>query len=274
MILLSVTIHMFQWHETKLKMGLNSTHPVYQGCNSKLRNKLKTLWTKWIAKKNGSELQLDLLFAQDDQTPVTIHILESDTSVRSPNMGQMRLEIVAPQAFNQITSQQDVETHLYHARGLDLGKITRNGFHLGFFYEGTCLIISSVRVYYMKCPELTVNQTSFGVTLAGSDWIRGECVDGAEEVSTPKIKCESNGHWGAMQGFCVCGAGYQTEGNTCKGQSMFAGSSLLNIYAYESFECVINRTSIPSQSKLVSSFAYHHWVPCAVWMFLPLTLAA
>ncbi|MCJ8731698.1 hypothetical protein PDJAM_G00202490 [Pangasius djambal] len=201
------------WQEIKLKLGLASAHAVYQGCYSKLKNTLKTLWTKWIAKKDAHELQLDLLFAQDDQIPLTILLLESDTPVERPHTGQMRQEIVAPQAFTQ---PQDVETHLYHARGLDLGKITRNGFHLGFSYSGSCVLISSVRVFYMKCPGLTVNQTSFGGASAGSGWIRGQCVDGAEEVSTPKIKCESNGQWGAMQGFCVCGAGYQTEGNMCK----------------------------------------------------------
>lgn len=203
-------------------MGLAWIHPVYQGCNSKLTNTLKTLWTEWIAKKDASELQLDLLFAQDDQIPMTIHLHESDTPVTNPNTLQMRQQIVAQQAFIQRTSQRDVETHLYHAQGLDLGKITRNGFHLGFSYEGSCMIISSVRVYYMKCPELTVNQTSFGATSAGSDWLGGKCVDGAEEVSSPKIKCQSNGQWGEMQGFCVCGAGYQTEGNTCTGKSMFS----------------------------------------------------
>ncbi|KAB5579487.1 hypothetical protein PHYPO_G00195610 [Pangasianodon hypophthalmus] len=204
------------WEEIKLKLGLASAHTVYQGCHSKLKNTLKTLWTKWIAKKDAHELQLDLLFAQDDQIPLAILLLESDTPVEHPHPGQKRQEIVAPQAFIQSAGLQDVETHLFHAQGLDLGKITRNGFHLGFSYSGSCMFISSVRVFYMKCPGLTVNQTSFRGASAGSGWIRGQCVDGAEEVSTPKIKCESNGQWSVMQGFCVCGAGYQTEGNVCK----------------------------------------------------------
>lgn len=178
------------------------------------------MWTKWIEKKDANELQLDLLFAQDDQTPVTILVLESDVPVENPHTGQMRKETVAPQAFIQANKVQDVETHLYHAQGLNLGKIRRNGFHLGFSYDGSCMFISSVRVFYMKCPGVTVNQTSFGEASAGSGWVQGFCVDGAEEVSTPKIECKSNGQWGVMQGFCDCGPGYQREGNMCKGQSM------------------------------------------------------
>lgn len=217
-----VTNHLFQWQETRLKLGLDLAHSVYQGCDSKLNNTLKTLWTNWIAKKDAHELQLDLLFAQDDKTPVTIQLLESDIPVESPRRGQMRQETVAPQAFTQATTSQDVETHLYHAQGLDLGKITTKGFHLGFSYRGSCMFISSVRVFYMKCPGLTVNQTSFGGASAGSGWIRGQCVSGAEEVSTPMIECKPNGQWGEMQGFCVCGGGYQTDGNMCKGQRMLS----------------------------------------------------
>lgn len=180
------------------------------------------MWTKWIAKKDAHELQLDLLFAQDDKTPVTIQLLESDIPVERPRTGQTRQEIVAPQAFTQHTRPQDVETHLHHAQGLDLGKITKKGFHLGFSYKGSCMFISSVRVFYMKCPGLMVNQTSFGGASAGSGWIRGQCVTGAEEVSTPMIECKFNGQWGEMQGVCVCGAGYQTGGNMCKGQRMLS----------------------------------------------------
>lgn len=205
-----------QWQKIKLKLGL--AQYVYQGCNSKLKNTQKTLWTTWIDKKDAQELQLDLIFAQDDQIPVTVLLLESDTPVEHPHSELIRQQVVAPQAFTQPTKPQDVETVLCHAKGLALGKITRNGFHLGFSYEGSCMIISSVRVFYMKCPGLTVNQTSFEGASTGSGWIRGQCVDGAKEVSTPRMQCESNGHWGVMQGFCVCGAGYQTEGDMCKGQ--------------------------------------------------------
>ncbi|KAK2860618.1 hypothetical protein Q7C36_004784 [Tachysurus vachellii] len=204
------------WKKTKLKLGLPSAHFVYQGCDAKLKNTLKTLWTKWIAKKDAKELQLDLLFAQNDREPVIIYLLESDKPVERPRAGQMRKQSVASQAFINSGSLQDIETYLYHAQGLDLGKITKNGFHLGFSYSGSCMFISSVLVFYMKCPELTVNQTHFGATSAGSEWIRGKCVDGAEEVSTPKIECKSNGQWGGMQGFCACRAGYQKEGNICK----------------------------------------------------------
>lgn len=218
--MLTIITYIFQWQETQLKLGFASSHTVYQGCDTKLKNLQKTLWTKWIAKRDAHELQLDLLFAQNDRIPVIIQLMESDIPVEHPRTGQKQKQTVAPQAFHKSSSLKEVEKHLYHAQGLDLGKITRNGFHLGFSYSGSCMIISSVRVFYTKCPGLTVNQTSFKAVSAGSGWLRGQCVDGAEEGSTPEIECKSTGQWGEMQGFCVCGAGYQTEGNLCKGQMM------------------------------------------------------
>lgn len=206
----------------KLKLGLPSAHHVFQGCDAKLNNTLKTLWIDWIAKKDAQKLRLDLLFAQNDKIPVRIHILESDIPAENLRTGPERAETVAPQAFTISSSLQDLETYLYNARGLDLGTITKNGFYLSFTYSGSCMFISSIRVFYMKCPELTMNQTRFGAVSAGSELITGQCVDGAEEVSTPKIVCKSNGEWSEMQGFCVCGAGYQTEGNICKGQRIFS----------------------------------------------------
>ncbi|KAM9501606.1 ephrin type-A receptor 7 [Clarias gariepinus] len=208
------------WEKIQLKLGLASVHPVYQGCNPKYQNQSKTLWTKWIAKKDANKLRLDLLFAQNDQSPVTILLLESDEPVKHPLNGRMQQQVVAPQAFTQPNKPQDLETHLHHAQGLDLGKVTRNGFHLGFFYNGSCMLISSVRVFYLKCPELTVNQTIFGEASEGSSWISGRCVDGAKAISTPQIECESNGQWGVMKGLCICGAGYQTEGSMCKACGM------------------------------------------------------
>ncbi|KAK3567425.1 hypothetical protein QTP86_019839 [Hemibagrus guttatus] len=191
-------------------------------------------------------LQLDLLFAQNDEIPVSIHLLESDIPVEHPRTGQKRDQTVAPKAFTKSSSPQDLETHLYNAQGLDLGKITKNGFHLGFSYSGSCMVISSIHVFYMKCPGSTMNQTRFEAMSAGSGWIRGQCVDGAEAVSTPKIECKSNGEWGEMQGFCVCGAGYQTEGNICKA----CGSGTYKA-ANDSGECQL----CPSNSRTSSEGA-------------------
>ncbi|XP_072542976.1 ephrin type-A receptor 4-A isoform X2 [Salminus brasiliensis] len=206
------------WQETSMRLGRDTAHTLYQGCNSKFKNQQKTLWTTWLPRQDAHELLLDLQIAQDDQTPVIIQILESDTPVARPNSGQQRYEVVAPSSFALKGSLdlKDVEEHLYHAQNLNLGKFSQKGFHLGFSYSGPCMFISSVRLFYMKCPGFVESQASFGEASAGSGLSRGQCVDGAEEVSTPKTECRSNGTWGVLQGSCVCTAGYQAEANMCK----------------------------------------------------------
>ncbi|XP_036453728.1 tyrosine-protein kinase receptor TYRO3 [Colossoma macropomum] len=200
------------WQETKLKLGQGSAHLVYQGCENKFTNQPKTLWTTWFPKKNAHEVLLNLQFTQNDQTPITVLLLEADEPVDSFDLEQRRQEVVAPSAFQ---TAKHVEEHLY-TQDLNLGKISRKGFYLGFSYSGSCVFLSSVRLFYLRCPGFTMNQTSFREVSAGSGLSRGQCVDGAEEISTPEMECLSNGTWSGLQGSCVCRAGYQAEGNICK----------------------------------------------------------
>ncbi|KAI4900974.1 hypothetical protein NFI96_011877 [Prochilodus magdalenae] len=203
------------WEKVRLKLGPGPVHYVYQGCNPNFKSQLTTLWTTWLPRKDAHELLLNLQFAQDDRTPVTILLLETDEPVVSFDTKQRGQEVVAPSPFNQITEPKDLEEHLY-AEDLNLGKISKTGFHLGFSYSGSCMLINAVRLFYTRCPGFTMNQTSFEESSAGSGLSRGQCVDGADEVSTPKMECQSNGTWGLLQGSCVCGAGFQAEGNICQ----------------------------------------------------------
>ncbi|XP_076829000.1 ephrin type-A receptor 7 isoform X2 [Brachyhypopomus gauderio] len=204
------------WQEINMKLGLDFAHSVYQGCEGKYKNKMKSLWTTWIPRKDAHEILLDLNIAQDDQTPVNVELLESDRPVQSPAFQQGGLEVVAPHAFPYPVTPADMAQHLYHAQGLHLGKISKNGFHLGFHYSGSCMFISSVRIFYMKCPGFTRNQTNFGEASAGSGWNEGQCVHGAEDLSGPKMECQSNGEWGALHGSCICLPGFQEEGDICQ----------------------------------------------------------
>ncbi|XP_026873014.2 tyrosine-protein kinase receptor TYRO3 isoform X2 [Electrophorus electricus] len=234
------------WQEIKMKLGQDFSHSVYQGCNVHFKNKLKTLWTTWVPRKDAHELLLDLHIAQDDQTPVTVELLESDKPVKSPSLRQRGLEVVAPSAFPDRATPVVVAEHLYHAHGLHLGKISKKGFHLGFSYSGSCMLISSVRIFYVKCPGYIRNQTSFEEASAGSGWNHGHCVDGAEEVSGPKMECQSNGEWGALIGSCACKPGFQADGDIC--QACKPGT-------YKPFKASGQCQLCPSNSKTLSEGA-------------------
>ncbi|XP_066536535.1 tyrosine-protein kinase receptor TYRO3 [Hoplias malabaricus] len=202
------------WNEIPMKLQQDSGHPVYQGCDIKFQGQPKMLWTKWFPRKDAHELLLNLQFAQEDQTPVSVHLLDAEQPVDNPGLGEHRQNVVAPSAFHPGSSLQDVAKHLYKQE-LNLGKITRKGFYVGFSYSGSCMFISSVQLFYMKCPGFNGDKMIFGEVSAGSGQSRGRCVDNAEEVSTPKMECRSNGTWGVPQGLCVCSTGHQAEGDIC-----------------------------------------------------------
>ncbi|XP_051991561.1 tyrosine-protein kinase receptor TYRO3-like isoform X1 [Xyrauchen texanus] len=204
------------WKETYMQLGKDYKHFVYQACNPKFSNTPQTLWTNWIPKQDAHEIQLDLSFAQEDQQPVYIYVQGSDQPL-DQNIGIPR------EAVHEITAQNQfpvggvpLDENLNHAQGLHLGKIFQKGFHLGFSYSGICIFIASVELFFMKCPEFAWSQMKFEETPAGSGLSKGVCVNSAVEISAPVMKCQSNGTWGPPQGLCVCDAGYQPEGNSCK----------------------------------------------------------
>ncbi|XP_052418076.1 hepatocyte growth factor receptor [Carassius gibelio] len=200
------------WNETKMKLGKDYKHSIYQACNPELDNDHKTLWTKWIPKQDAHELFLHLSFAQADQEPLHIYVRESDQMhdqyYRKPKM-QAVFKIAVDHPFPDAVPQDE---HLIHAKDLKLGKISKKGFFLGFSHSSKCTFIASIQVFFLKCPAFVWNQTKFEETAAGGLG-RGACVNGSVEISTPMRECKTNGTWGPPQGSCVCETGYQTDGN-------------------------------------------------------------
>ncbi|XDV18857.1 hypothetical protein PO909_024460 [Leuciscus waleckii] len=208
------------WKETQMQLGKDYAHSIYQACNPDFRTNPKTLWTNWIPKQDAQEFLLDLSFAQEDQQPLNIYVRESNQAQNQDFRGpRLVLRITVAHPFPPGTVPRD--EHLSHAKNLNLGKISQNGFRLGFSYSGKCTYIASIQVFFMKCPAFAWNQMEFEETVAGG-LRRGVCVNGSVEISSPQMECRSNGTWGPPpQGSCVCDAGHETDGNSCKGRDPF-----------------------------------------------------
>ncbi|XP_056318612.1 tyrosine-protein kinase receptor TYRO3 [Danio aesculapii] len=204
------------WEETEMQLGKSHAHPVYHACNRRFKNKSKTLLTKWIPKQDAHELLLDLSFAQADQQPLYIFVIKSNQSQNLNGPQRPVLAITVQHPFPADDDPRDED--LSHAKGLYLGNTSQNDFYLVFSYSGNCMFIASIQVFFLKCPAFALKQMEFEETAAGQSR-RGVCVDGAVEISTPLTDCQSNGTWAPPQGSCVCGAGYQTNGDTCKEQA-------------------------------------------------------
>ncbi|XP_055052515.2 ephrin type-A receptor 4-A [Misgurnus anguillicaudatus] len=204
------------WRETNMRLGKENPHLVYQACNPTSSKSPQTLWTNWISKQYAHELLLDVVFTQEDQKPLSIYMKESNQDQNQHFRGTQ-------EAVHKITAQHpfpigDIpkDENLHHAQSLPLGKISQDGFYLGFSYSGDCIFIASIEVFFMKCSGFVWNQMEFKETPAGSGLKSGTCIKNTVKLSTPMIECQSNGTWGPPRGLCTCDAGYQAEGNSCK----------------------------------------------------------
>lgn len=85
------------------------------------------------------------------------------------------------------------------------------------------------QVYYITCPEVTINFAHFKATPTGKEitiieQATGTCVANAEVVgSTPTYLCKGDGKWTLPTGGCKCKAGFQPdfEKQTCTGKNFF-----------------------------------------------------
>eukprot|EP00061_Rhincodon_typus_P011713 g36945.t1 len=96
-----------------------------------------------------------------------------------------------------------------------LGPVSRSVFQLGFDYIGPCLLLSSFRVYYKKCPLSLHNLTMFPQATGSGELVRGQCVDNSIQMGLPQRLCGTDGVWGPSAGHCVCREGYQAKDNAC-----------------------------------------------------------
>ncbi|MBN3270737.1 EPHB4 protein, partial [Polyodon spathula] len=112
----------------------------------------------------------------------------------------------------------------FNTKTLSLGPLSKAGFYLAFQAQGSCMALLSVRVFYKKCPPLTVNFTSFEETVPRSlvEEAAGRCVPNARMSSPapPRMFCGQDGQWvEQVMSDCACDEGYEpVEGNSkCRG---------------------------------------------------------
>lgn len=96
------------------------------------------------------------------------------------------------------------------------------------------MLIFVLQVYYITCPEVTINFAHFPATPTGREvtiieQASGTCVDHAEVVDTPMYLCKGDGKWTLATGGCKCKPGYEPDFDkqTCNGMR---SNKLLHIF--------------------------------------------
>ncbi|XP_046673447.1 ephrin type-B receptor 1-B isoform X1 [Homalodisca vitripennis] len=100
--------------------------------------------------------------------------------------------------------------------------VNKKGVYFAFRDQGACISLLAIKVYYITCPEVTINFAHFPMTPTGREvtlieQTTGTCVDNAEVIDTPTYLCKGDGKWSLPTGGCKCKAGFEPdfEKQTC-----------------------------------------------------------
>ncbi|XP_029942466.1 tyrosine-protein kinase receptor TYRO3 [Salarias fasciatus] len=206
-----------EWTEVAMRVGTQSPVPVLQACGRRVK---RTLLGPWKERGDAHHLLMDVSIAQEEEpsgplTPLQLHVIDSDSPVRRFRGSGTVLHVNASSPFPGSAPPQ-LSTSLSRRVGLSLGPVSRRGFQLALSYSGTCVMLTSIRIYYRTCPDVLLDMASFRRAGAGSGPQAGACVQGAVELSPPVRRCTEDGVWGPLEGGCACGPGYQTTDHVCQ----------------------------------------------------------
>ncbi|XP_077169698.1 ephrin type-B receptor 4 [Paroedura picta] len=116
-----------------------------------------------------------------------------------------------------------------NVKTLKMGPLSRAGFYLAFQDQGACMALLSLRLFYKKCPSVTVNFTLFQETVPRELVmpVAGQCVPNALKTSSRPLSmyCREDGRWAEQTVTdCACAAGYEPAEENTKCRACAPGS--------------------------------------------------
>ena len=104
--------------------------------------------------------------------------------------------------------------------------ITRRGVYFAFYDTGACTTLLALKIYYIMCPQQTINFAVFPNTTTGQEQSSivqtdGMCVKYAAIENPPTYLCKGDGTWIYPSGGCKCMPGYEPAGgpvDKCRGE--------------------------------------------------------
>ncbi|KAM3591159.1 uncharacterized protein V6R79_023647 [Siganus canaliculatus] len=209
------------WHEIHMKVDTDSPVPVLQSCGEP---RMRSILSQRMERKEAHYLLMDVAFTQEEESgelsQLQVHLFDSDTPITRFQTGHAVLDLQTSNPFPTLTNPAQTFSYLNRSVALRLGSVSRSGFHVAFSYSGPCVLITSVRLYYEKCPDITAHLASFKATAAGSGPQTGTCEPGAAVVSPPERECDADGVWSPLLWGCTCKAGHESTEDTCQACKM------------------------------------------------------
>ena len=216
---------------TNFEKGINWRS--YVVCDVGYQNVNNWLWTPFITRHDANRIYIEIKFSLRNcdlfpgtalQCKETFSLLyyEFDAATREPPPWQpesyKQIDVIAADE-GRFTNNNEVIINT-ETRSID---VTKKGVYFAFRDQGACLSLLAVKVYYLKCPEITVGfarypETATGAMLTSIEKIRGRCVENSVAVQDPHNLCKADGTWSFHTGSCACMAGYEADdaGTACR----------------------------------------------------------
>lgn len=212
-------------------MGTDTTHLVLQACKNRI---FRTLLSQWMERKEAHHLLMDITFTQEEEMdgqphPLQVYLYDSDTPIKRFQKSRPVVKLNTTEPFLRTMVLPQIPAYLRTHTALNLGLVQGRGFQIAFSYSGTCVLVTSIRLYYRRCPDIMEQLVSFNGTGAGSPLMAGFCVKGATERSPPVRECTMDGSWGPLQGGCSCRPGHQVMDGTCQGVATNTSHILVHV---------------------------------------------
>ncbi|XP_078388791.1 tyrosine-protein kinase Mer-like [Cetorhinus maximus] len=218
-----------KWSVNSFALESNSPHLVYQSCPVDIgpQNLPEVMWTDPIPIKDPHHLFLDMKFALSSclfldgcRENFSVYFYQSKSYARPRINKSIRIPIKGDKHFPKEYLEGPIDWNklkstLNTVRGESLGLVHRSVFQLGFVYVGPCLLLSTFRVYYKKCPESHHSLAVFPEVMGSGELVPGQCVNNSIQEGILQRRCGTDGVWGPSVGHCMCSEGHQVEGDAC-----------------------------------------------------------
>ncbi|XP_022246398.1 ephrin type-B receptor 3-like, partial [Limulus polyphemus] len=214
---------------TNFEQGINWRSFVV--CDVAYTNVNNWLWTPFIKRGDASRMYIEIKFSMRDcnlfpgmalscKETFSLLYYEFDAATKEPPPWEPEsYKLVDRIAADEgrFTSSNEVIINT-EVRSIP---VTKKGVYFAFRDQGACLSLIAIKVYYVTCPNTTINFAFFSDTSTSEQVteiveVEGQCVPNAEVVELPKMLCKGDGNWTLLAGGCKCMPGYEAVGQTCE----------------------------------------------------------
>merc|ERR1719422_2439531 len=197
--------------ESFTKFEKNIYWRTYVVCDLSYNNVNNWLWTPFITRHDANRIHIEIKFSLRNcdlfpgnavKCKETFSLLyyEFDAATREPPPWE-------PESYKLIDRIAADEGRFTKNDEIIINTETRSvetthkGLYFAFQDQGACLSLLSVKVYYLTCPEITVEFAHYPETATGTDTgsvekVLGKCVENSVPTGNqPSNLCKSEGLW-------------------------------------------------------------------------------